>query len=399
VSKVFFNSLPALKRRLWNAFLTCARDWDGTGVRAVAVCRRAAGTPLVARSVPGRTFRLFSGLLMSRFTPFLALVVLTACQSGPRGEDGSRFYSYMDAQGNLVTVQSDADSDVDNDANRAPDQSDNSSLPKDTDQSFQERPREAGAQGRVNKEFMNVRPEGYATPKQAQERLDEAVDDEEDDRFVSYRGPEGQIITRPLDLEAEREAAEQRQRERRPDFERLPEGDRYKEGTTRVPADCCRHLIDGAPTLTVNNNFTLDFGTAPVVRLDAKRPARALELGPGVGALEVQSYIQERGYFAPRLLFLDSEGMPVLKVNRLFTRHYPETWARYAYMDGWVERSSRDFAYVVFYLPYARVRGQALQQHPGQSPAASDYRRALKGELAVTARVERNRANSKASPD
>lgn len=326
---------------------------------------------------------------MLRLTSLAALLLLTACQSSPRGENEDRFYSYVDAQGNLVTVEADSEGETGKNGGKSRDGQQTEEL-QQAEQTIQERATgdspEAG-----NKDFMEVSSENYQTPGEAEERMREEVEEDETDRFVSYRGPEGEVITRPLNMKAEREAAEQRKNERAPEFERLPEGERYKEGTSRVPADCCRHLISGVLELEEGSNFNLRFRSDRVVHLGVKRPARVLRLGPGVGAVEVQSYIRDQGYLAPRLLMLNEEGMPVLKVNSLFTRNYPETWARYGYMDGWVERS-REFAYVVFYLPYARVGEGGLELDSGASEAGGDHRRAVTGELAVTGRVQRTRA-------
>lgn len=327
---------------------------------------------------------------MLRFIPLAAFLLLAACQSTPRGENEDRFYSYVDAQGNLVTVERDADEQAERDDSEPRDQPQDGGSQQESDKTTQEQATEDSPDA-GNKDFMEVRPENYQTPGEAEERMREEVNENEQDRFVTYRGPEGEIITRPLNMKAQREAAEQREQEREPEFERLPEGERYKESTSRVPADCCRHLTEGTPLLEANTNFRLDFDTARTVRLEVERPARVLRLGPGVGALEIQSYIRDQAYLAPRLLMLDDEGMPVLKVNSLFTRHYPETWARYGYMDGWVERGSRDFAYVVFYLPYARVGDQGLELDPRAPEGGGDHRRALSGELAVTGRVQRTR--------
>lgn len=324
---------------------------------------------------------------MLRLIPLAALLLLAACQSTPRGENEDRFYSYVDAQGNLVTVEREADEQAETDDSEPED----GGSQQESDRTIQERATEDSPDA-GNRDFMEVRPENYQTPGEAEERMREEVNEDETDRFVSYRGPEGEIITRPLNMKAEREAAEQREKARGPEFERLPEGKRYKESTSRVPADCCRHLISDVPEIEEGSNFSLRFSSDRSVHLDAKRPARVLRLGSGVGALEIQSYIRDRGYLAPRLLMLDEEGMPVLKVNSLFTRHYSETWARYGYMDGWVERGSRDFAYVLFYLPYARVSDQGLELDPDVADGTGEYRRALTGELAVTGQIQRTRA-------
>ena len=331
---------------------------------------------------------------MFRLSSLVAVLLLAACQSTPRGDNEDRFYSYVDAQGNLVTVEREAGEQAQRDNNERGDAPEDGGSQQESNKTIQERATGDGS-GAGNKDFMDVRPENYQSTGEARQRMREEVNENEKDRFVSYRGPEGEMITRPLNMKAEREAAERREKENRPEFERLPEGERYKEGTSRVPADCCRHLTEGAPVLKADTNFRLDFDTARVVRLDAERPARALRLGPGVGPLEVQSYIRDQGYLAPRLLMLDKEGMPVLQVNSLFTRYYAETWARYGYMDGWVERGSRDFAYVVFYLPYARVGDDGMELDPEAPEGGGDHRRSLKGELGVTGRVQHARTGQR----
>ena len=220
---------------------------------------------------------------MSRLAYLVALFLLVACQSTPRGDSEKRFYSYVDAQGNLVTVERDGDEQVQRDGSERRDAPQDGSSQQEQDETIQERATEDSS-GAGNKDFMDVRPENYQSTGEARQRMREEINENEKDRFVTYRGPEGEMITRPLNMKAEREAAERREKENRPEFERLPEGERYKEGTSRVPADCCRHLTEGARVLKADTNFRLDFDTARVVRLDVERPARALRLGPGVGA-------------------------------------------------------------------------------------------------------------------
>lgn len=311
---------------------------------------------------------------MKRLLAALLCAGLAACQPGARNTDEGRFYSYVDAQGNLVTVE------------RAPaKQGEQASSAAKSGGAETEMGGEGPPNG-GNPEAMEVDPDQYQTPEQATQGLKEKVREDERDRFISYRGPEGEIITRPLDLVAEREAAEHKEaRKKARAFERLPDSGRYKESTSRVPADCCRHLIEDAGLLERGSNIRLRFKQVRHVKLDRDRPARVLRLGPEVGALEIRSFIRENQYLAPRLLVLNAEGRPILKINNMFTRYYPENWARYGYMGGRVERS-RDFAYLVFYLPYAVMDENGPRLEPDAQKGAGEFKRALTGELALTGR-------------
>jgi hypothetical protein len=311
---------------------------------------------------------------------FFLLICSAACQNpAQRGEEDKHFYSYVDARGNLVTVDSDGRSGGPKESELEPAEGKG-----ETVAGVQQKGGSLGeaVPGQGIQAFMDVNPEKFQTPEEAKEKLEARVRESEQNRFVSYRGPEGEIVTRPLDLVAERRAA--KQREQSPGFEELERDPRFRERKTRVPADCCRHLVEDAAVLREGTNTRLRLDGSLLIRLDRDRPATVVRLGPGIGVIEVKSYLRKQSFLAPQLLVLNKEGFPILKVDSLFTRHYPENWARHGFMQGRMERAP-SFAYLVFYLPYAVIGEEGMRQEPVRREGDDPFQHSLQGELVVEA--------------
>lgn len=302
----------------------------------------------------------------------LCLVLLvTGCSQNPARDGDGKLYSYVDAQGNLVTVQKPA----------------GEAEPKEEPEGQQMQP-EAGAQESRDQKM----PGGSAgagvpadEPWQTPEEVEKKLEEQERDRFVSYVGPEGEVINRPLDLVAEREALE-----RRPaPFEEVDGTGEYIETVSRIPADCCAHTLEQASKLEAGAEQQLGFapGETTWIRLDQPRPARVLALTAKTGRLELRSFIHDDAYLSPRLLLLDEKGIPVLKVDNIFTRRYPENWHRFGYFQGELPLSA-GHAYVVVFLPYGRWDdGRVLDDGSLDGVSEGGARAALRGELVVRARA------------
>lgn len=290
----------------------------------------------------------------------LILSLAGGCSHGPdQGRGDGQFYSYVDPQGNLVTVKRSPEEGGDAERSET-----NANAPSDD-----------GARS-PDGESGGDDEERYQTT----EEVDKELEERQRDRFISYVGPDGEVITRPLDLVAEREA-EQKQPE---SFERLDPSTQYLETVSRVPVDCCDRFLDLAVDLEPGAEKRLRFDR-PVgwIRLDQAHPAITVKPSAAARRLVLRSFVHDGQYLSPRMLVLDSSGQPVLKVDNLFTRRYPETWRRYGYFEGELRLKS-DHAFVVFYLPYGRYTDDEVVKLPGAGGVVEDGTRpALTGELVV----------------
>lgn len=286
--------------------------------------------------------------------------LLAACSSeSPKSPPEGGFYSYVDAQGNLVTMPR-----------------------KDSGQNPSSAPsaKKSAGDSSGGMEEGGVK---YESSQEAEQRIKK----QESDRFVTYPGPDGQTVTHPLDLPKERKAAQKAQKEN-PGYETIQpgKGRNYLETVTRIKADCCRHLIAGADSLDAGKEQRVKF--LPVsgwVEVGGEHPARVFRLGKGARMLTLQSFVTTGGFVAPGMLFLDKNGTPVLKVANIFQRRYPETWYRYSFYQGKMSCPS-DAAYVLLYLPYAGRQGKNRAVRLPETDASPDMPALrLKGDLVLTA--------------
>ena len=250
----------------------------------------------------------------------LSLIVAGCTASGSRGG----FYTYVDDQGNLITGQ----------------------LPEPEPQQAESPP--VAIERQLTGSPVEYVPEnGGASPG--------APEAEAEERFVTYVDGDGQITRQLIDLGAARRA----QAERDPAYDVIGEGvvdpEGYIETVTPVAADCCRALLADAETLRPGEEVMLTFSAtqAEQIRVGEQRvPARVLKLRREVSDIRLLSFKQHGHYLHPQLLLLDEHGTPVLQVDNVFTRRFPETWARYAYIDGTLPREP-GHRYLVVYLGYA----------------------------------------------
>ena len=305
--------------------------------------------------------------------------LLASCQQNRSSSGG--FYSYVDATGNVVVVPVE-----DTAPSPAPAPDADASMPASAaagePASAPAAPANAApdalTEGELAQQGESLPDPAYATDEEVQQRL-QAL---EQDRFVTYTDVSGYQVTAPLDVVTEREARASRE----PGFEPL-EGRLagFIERVESVPVACCLAPLEDAATLETGQEVLVSFDYPwQWVSMSARHPAAAIRLQPGVARLRIQTFLGQRGYLHPQAVFLNADGEPMLLVDNLFSRHYPQTWYRLAYLEGdvMVEEGAR---WLVLYLGYA---GASAQGRPALVPG--DYYWAepsvplgLKGELVV----------------
>lgn len=239
-------------------------------------------------------------------------VLLTACQ-GRSGQ--GEFYAYTDAQGNLVTIEKTAQVDHE----------------------------EAQPAQNPSSQLLDQPLEAY----RPSDEIDRELEEKERDRFITYVDETGQLVSRPVDMVAEREA----ETAENADYSAI--GDQgFLETYRTIRQDCCQHLLEEALVLDAGSEILITFDQdSPVMLGDEPLSAVALELAPSVRSIDLKAFIRKQGYVAAQLLWLDEDGRPLLLVDQPFSRQYPETWYRYGFLQGTLPRESGQRHLVVF-LPY-----------------------------------------------
>ena len=188
--------------------------------------------------------------IMHSFALVVALcLLLSACQSSTgQGE----FYVYTDAQGNLVTIEKPVSEQA------AEVAKEDSVETVDT----------SGA------DLLSAPLEDY----RPSEEIDQELAAKERDRFITYVDESGQLVSRPVDMVAEKEAKNRVE----PDYAELPGGDGFLETYRTIRQDCCLHLLDETETLGAGQEMLITFGPdSPVLLGDQPFKAKALKLAEG----------------------------------------------------------------------------------------------------------------------
>ncbi|MDX5327563.1 MAG: hypothetical protein LPK06_02070, partial [Marinobacter sp.] len=145
---------------------------------------------------------------MIRFVLIGLLALIASCASDRPSSGG--FYSYVDAQGNLITVPREA------------------AAPPEAER----RPAEAAGEAQSLDPAELEQQSEYATDEEVQARLEKR----ERDRFVSYVDASGYRVTEPVDVVAAREAEAAAPK----GYEVLkPGGAGFIERVEGVPERCC----------------------------------------------------------------------------------------------------------------------------------------------------------------
>jgi hypothetical protein len=284
--------------------------------------------------------------------PLAAACLLLAACTQNRPEEGG-FYSWVDAQGNMVTVPRD----------QAP-------AAEAATQAGQEDGAPASGSAAMSEAELDGEVE-YQTDEDVQALIEQR----QRDRFVIYRDSSGYQVVQPVDVPAEREAREQKKKDL---TEPLRAGGQvFIERIEGVPANCCQVLLEDATELKVGEEQLVNFVAQPHqwVAMPGRHPGRAVRLDPAVKLVRIQSFLLKTGYIHPQAVFLNEQGVPVLLVDNLFVRRHPESWYRYASLEGEVEVPEGATS-LVLYLSYAvpdaagrpeLVPGRYLWAEPDQS--------------------------------
>ena len=256
----------------------------------------------------------------------LTLVALAGCQSSvPTGEDASGLYVYTDAQGNLVTME----------RNREPEPRPSRPAAPSSDTS---NPKMAESTPLGVDNLDDYRPSG---------EVDQELINRENQRFVTYVDETGQLVSRPVDMGAERAAAQAA-----PAPYEAVAADGFMETYRPLRADCCVHMLDTAKSLEVGSENLVSFDDDSLQMAgESGYRAMVFKLEEPVSGVTLNAFIKKKGYLAVELLWLDASGTPLMLVDQPFTRKYPETWYRYGYLQGTLERESGQ-QYLVVFLPY-----------------------------------------------
>lgn len=255
----------------------------------------------------------------------LALAALAGCQGPvPTGNESSGLYVYTDAQGNLVTLERKAEPRP---VAPVSGQADTSSP----------NPDDASAVSLEN--IDDYRPSG---------EVEQELEDRENQRFVTYIDETGQLVSRPVDMGAERAAA----RAAPGPYQELAT-DGFMETYRPIRADCCLHMLEAARPLSSGSEQLVAFDDGSLLMAgDNGYRAIVFSMDEGISGLTLNAFVKKKGYLAVELLWLDAEGTPVMLVDQPFSRKYPETWYRYGYLQGTLEREA-GLQYLVVFLPYS----------------------------------------------
>ena len=262
----------------------------------------------------------------------LFVMLLAACQ-GPPGQ--GELYVYTDAQGNLVSIEKPAEN------------------------------RSGESDGKAEQLLLDKPLEDYRPSQE----IDQELEAKERDRFITYVDESGQLVSRPLDMVAEKDAQSSVQ----PDYAEMSGGE-FLETYRTVRQDCCLHLLEEAVELSSGAEMLITFDQdSPVMLGDEPLKAQVLKLAEDVSTLELKAFIRKQNYVAAQLLWLDEEGRPLLLIDQPFSRKYPETWYRYGYLQGTLPREPGQRHLVVF-LPYLQ-----------EQSSTDGLQAVLKGELLLSA--------------
>lgn len=316
-------------------------------------------------------------MLMRLLSCLSVFALLAACSHQPPPADGDRVYSYVDAQGNLVQGHLPANKKPAADSKAEP----HLYTYQDAQNNL--------VHGELPPAGADDSDKSYQTPEQAEEKQDELARD----RFITRFDANGYLVREKIDpvaARAFREAEKDKKEYEEMAYQaaRQARDRQYAETSTPVPADCCLAILPHAEKLATGKDRTLHFtgGEYGWIETDRAHPAHVYKLDAKAGRLLIRSYKNSGGYLHPWLLFLDPAGTPMLAVNELFERRYPETWFRYAFVEGTVPVPAGS-AFVVVYLPYEsgdRKTGMVSVTVPSLG-AETDAQPAGSGELLLQA--------------
>ncbi len=263
---------------------------------------------------------------MRSLSLLMTLAALVGCQGAvPTDDPSGGLYVYTDAQGNLVTMQRQSDAQP--------------ATPQPV------KP-ETATSNQKTEEKQRVSQDNLEDYRPSQE-VDEELAKRENERFVTYIDETGQLVSRPVDMGAERAAAEAAP----PGYESLPRAG-FLETYRPLRADCCLHMLEDAQELEPGSEHLIRFDEdSHEIRGEAAYHAQAYVVGAGVQQVSLSAFIDNDGYMAVELIWLNADGTPVMLIDQPFSRRYPETWYRYGYLQGTLQAEPGQ-QYLVVFLPY-----------------------------------------------
>jgi hypothetical protein len=330
--------------------------------------------------------------------PFLcgALFILGACTNASGDKKGA-FYSYMDAQGNMVTVSRDIQPDDGPTEESSARNSEATVLKKAVsveegnedegdvdDMSADGAPSTASPRYASNpNELWSLEDDSYIT---SDEFEDEATRKQRE-RFVSYPDETGRLVTHEVDMVEAKQAARASKEAGHDRGEHLlPEIDTITRWTS-IGAGCCQKVLSGAVALTDGDEKPVNVMARPrgSIIVEHTHPAQAFRLDESVALIQLQSW-KKKGYLYPQALFLDENGLPLARVAQIFTRQKEQTWAAQPYLIGEipVEPEAR---WLVLFLNYAHLdsEGENIQDKGYLKFNEMELPLAIRGELVVRA--------------
>jgi hypothetical protein len=301
-----------------------------------------------------------------------ALFILGACTSASTDPKGA-FYSYVDAQGNMVTVSRDIQPDEGLVENNSPRTSEKAPLQKalsvetanqeqgeaiDTSADF-ERGVESPRYASNPNELWSLDDDSYIT---SDEFEDEATRKQRE-RFVSYPDETGRLVTHEVDMvEAKQAARASKEAGHDRGEHRLPEIDSITRWTS-IGVACCQKILSSVATLTDGDEKPVNVMARPrgSIVIERTHPAQAFRLDESVALIQLQSW-KKKGYLYPQALFLDENGLPLARVTQIFTRQKEQTWAAQPYLIGEIPVEPKA-KWLVLFLNYAHLdsEGVAIQ--------------------------------------
>ena len=285
----------------------------------------------------------------------MLLVGLSACANQA---ENKHFYSYVDETGRVHTVETEQKAKPKPQSTPKAEPVIQAKAPSDTP---------FGPFGRLSEGAEHSQTANYSIvgeASRAPEKEVEALLEEEDERFVVFPGADGQLVRQRYDAN-EVKAYEKAARDARAEVKDYQwVSDTYVEATVEIDADCCQHLLPKAAELDAKGTTDVAFSQTQFQRLSLAAgspswPVRIYKLPQDIGAVVVKSYKKKKQYLHPQLLLLDDTGTPVLQVSNVFSKRYPETWARHGYVEGALTMEP-NFSYLLLYLGYEAGQYESL---------------------------------------
>lgn len=286
-----------------------------------------------------------------------ALFVCAGCSSASADKAG--FYSYVDAQGNVVTVSRDARGAAVAEPKIAvgADATKGDAAKIDTSKASASDDVAGSARYASNpNELWSLDDESYMTSDDFESEVTRKLRD----RFVSYPDETGRVATYQVDMAAAQEVAEDRRGAAQDLGEDvLPEA-RVVTRWTNISADCCQMVLANAATLAAGEEKPVNVAARPRGGIDIEgwHPARAFRLDPSIKMIQLQSW-KKKGYLYPQALFLDKDGTPLARVAQIFTRKKAQTWAAQPYLIGELPMEP-GAEWLVLFLDYAQITEQGV---------------------------------------